>query len=165
MTNQTAMLDALKKLPLFSEFTRGEVEALVELVEPKVIPSGTVIVKQDEPGNCMYIIVEGSAKVIHRAKGKEFPLATLSGGQFFGEIALVDEGPRSADVIAIEPCTVLTFEQSAIRALAGVYPSAAFKLLVAVGRTLIERLRQGNKKYIDSLLLAAETETETETAK
>jgi CRP/FNR family transcriptional regulator, cyclic AMP receptor protein len=158
MTNQTAMCDSLKRMALFSEFTPGELETLVDLVEPKTLPAGTLIVKQDEPGDCMYIIVDGSAKVIHRAKGKEFLLATLSRGQFFGEIALVDEGPRSADVIAVEPCTVLALEQSVIRALAGVYPSAAFKMLVAVGRTLIERMRQGNKKYIDSLLLAADTQ-------
>lgn len=158
MTNHQAMIDALKQMALFSEFTGGEVEALLELVDPKYVERGTLIVKQDAPGDCMYIIVEGKAKVVHHAKGKEFHLATLSGGQFFGEIALVDEGPRSADVMAMEDCTVLALEQSVIRALAGVYPSAAFKLLVAVGRTLIERMRQGNKKYIDSLLMAADTD-------
>jgi CRP-like cAMP-binding protein len=112
-------------------------------------------VKQDEHGDCMYILVSGTASVIHRKEGKQFELARLGPGDFFGELALVDEGPRSADVEAVVDSTLLNIPQSTIRALAGVYPSAAFKLLVAVGRVLVSRLRNGNQKYIDSLLLAS----------
>jgi CRP-like cAMP-binding protein len=100
----------------------------------------------------MYVIVTGTVKVVHRADAREIELATLHEGDFFGEIALVDEGPRSADVVAIGDARMLSISQATIRALAGVYPSAAFKLLVAVGRVLVSRLRHGNKKYIDSLL-------------
>lgn len=155
MKTPTDIRDALKEMRLFAEFTEVEVDALLDLVDPHTVDAGEILVKQDEPGTCMYIIVSGSVRVVHRASGQEFQLATLLVGDFFGEIALVDEGPRSADVVATEPCVVLAFDQSVIRALAGVYPSAALKLLVAVGRVLIERLRLGNKKYIDSLMISA----------
>jgi len=158
MKTPTHIRDALLQMPLFAEFNEGEIDAFLDLVVPLSVEEGKVLVQQDQPGGCMYIIVDGAVRVVHRAEGREFHLATLTRGDFFGEIALVDQGPRSADVIAIEPCTVLALEQSVIRALAGVYPSAAFKLLVAVGRVLIERMRQGNKKYVDSLLIAARRE-------
>jgi CRP/FNR family cyclic AMP-dependent transcriptional regulator len=154
MSNGTDIGTKLQGINLFHEFTSDEITAFLELVEPLTVKAGDAIVKQDEHGDCMYILVSGKASVIHRKEGKQFELATLGAGDFFGELALVDEGPRSADVEAIEDCTVLRIPQSLVRALAGVYPSAAFKLLVAVGRVLVSRLRKGNQKYIDSLLLA-----------
>jgi CRP-like cAMP-binding protein len=158
MNTPTDIRDALRQMPIFAEFSGGELDALLALVEPMTVPENVVLVKQDELGDCMYIIVDGAVRVVHRAGGREFHLATLTIGDFFGEIALVDQGPRSADVITMEPCVVLALEQSVIRALAGVYPAAAFKILIAVGRVLIQRMRQGNKKYIDSLLIAARSD-------
>jgi len=64
----------------------------------------------------------------------------------------VDSGPRSADVETLTTCTLLRLEHGALRAIAGVYPNAAFKLLIAVGRALVQRMRRGNQKYIDSLM-------------
>ena len=64
----------------------------------------------------------------------------------------MDSGPRSADVEALTPCSLLRIEHGALRAIAGVYPNAAFKLLIAVGRAMVQRMRRGNQKYIDSLL-------------
>lgn len=149
------MQSRLRGMSLFAEFTEDEAQAILELVEPLKVKAGEAIVRQDEPGDCMFILLGGRADVIHRKDGKKFELATLQAGDFFGELALVDEGPRSADVEAVEECTLLRLPQSVIRALAGVYPSAAFKLLVGVGRVLVARLRKGNQKYIDSLLLAS----------
>ncbi len=140
---------------LFSEFTPDELDGLLDLVEIVTAPAGDCIVKQDQRGDCMYVLTEGTAKVIHRRDGKEFELATLQPGDFFGEIALVDEGPRSADVEAISTCKLLRIEHAALRALAGVYPGAAFKLLIAVGRVMVARMRRSNLKYIDSLFASS----------
>ena len=149
------IIQILKGTNLFREFTEAEVEALLDLTEPIEMPSGANIVRQDDPGDCMYIIVKGKARVVHSKDGKRFELATLESGDFFGELAIVDEGPRSADVETMEPSTLLRIPQSVIRALAGVYPMAAFKFLIAVGRVLVNRMRSSNRRYIDSLLLAS----------
>ena len=142
----------LKTLPLFAEFTDTELDALMELLEPVEVKAGERIVRQDEPGDTMFIILQGAARVIHRTNGDSVLLARLGEGDFFGELALVDQLPRSADVVVTTDATLLCISQAAIRAFAGVSPGAAFKLLIAIGRVLVERLRRGNLRYIDSLL-------------
>jgi len=149
-------LKKLKQLSLFAEFTDAEMEGALALVEKVEFKAHETIVKQDEKGDCMFVLIEGSARVVHRKAGKEFELATLKAGDFFGELALVDSGPRSADVESITPCSLFRIEHGALRAIAGVYPGAAFKLLLAVGRAMVERMRRGNQKYIDSLLTGTE---------
>ena len=152
MSDIAETANKLRGLSLFHEFSVTELEAFADLVDCACYSDGDVIVKQDEPGESMYLIVTGAVKVIHRGETKNVELARLGAGEFFGEIALVDEGPRSADVLAIGDTQMLAISQGTIRALAGVYPSASFKLLIAVGRVLVARLRAGNKKYVDSLL-------------
>jgi len=145
----------LQGMDLFHEFNEHEMEAFLSLVEPVQFATGETVVKQDDHGDCMFLIVGGTARVVHRRDGRYIELSVLKCGDFFGELALVDAGPRSADVIALEDCSLLRLSQAVIRALAGVYPSAAFKLLISVGRVMVARLRAGNQKYIDSILLCA----------
>ena len=142
----------LHPTPLFKEFSHEEMEAFLNLVEPVSAPAGTAIVKQDERGDCMYVLVHGECKVVHHKSGADIDLAVLHEGDFFGEIALVDDGPRSADVVALSEVSLLRISQAVIFAIAGVYPSAGFKLLIAIGRTMVERLRLANRRYVDSML-------------
>jgi len=149
---KTELSQKLSGMPLFADFTEEEISTLIDLSESCSCKEGEIIVEQDSKGDAMFLLVDGSVKVSHRADDRKIDLAVLGTGDFFGEIALVDHGPRSADVVAAEDCTVLRIPQGAIFALAGVYPNAAFKFLIAVGRVLVRRMRFGNKKYIDSLL-------------
>lgn len=150
------ILASLGALALLRELTLAEREAVLDLADPAQVATGETIVAQDAPGDCMYVIVSGSVRVSQNRAGRTLELARLGAGDFFGEIALVDEGPRSADVVALEPCLLLGINQGALRALAGVYPAAAFKLLVAVGRVMVARARATNAQYIDSLLWCKE---------
>ena len=102
----------LQGLPLFAEFTEAEMEGALDLIDQVQYPPGECIVKQDDTGDCMFVLVEGRARVVHRRGGKEFELAELKTGDFFGEMALVDSGPRSADVETLTPCTLLRIEQA-----------------------------------------------------
>jgi CRP-like cAMP-binding protein len=151
--NKTAQFrDLLRDKVLFAEFNNAEMEEFLDLLEEERYAAGDLIVKQDDQGDSMYILVSGLAKVQHQKNGRQIELATLQAGDFFGEIALIDEGPRSASVLALEPCVLLKITQAAVAALAGVYPGAAFKLLIAIGRIMVDRLRRANERYIDSLL-------------
>ena len=92
-------------------------------------------------------------RVHSKAGDQEVPLAELQTGDFFGELSLVDDGPRSATVDAIEETSVLRITRMVVGVLAGVQPSAAIHLLAAIGRSLVNRLRAGNQKYLDLILL------------
>ena len=146
------MREKLQDKFLFAEFTEPELEEFLELLDPVFAHAGDIIVRQDELGDCMYIVLSGRCRVVHHKAGRDIDLAMLNDGDFFGELALVDEGPRSADVIAVENCALLKITQAVISAVAGVYPTAAFKLLIAIGRIMVERLRLSNQRYVDSLL-------------
>ena len=144
--------EKLQTTVLFREFTATEISEFLDLLDPLTAKPGELVVRQDEMGDCMFIVVQGSCRVVHHKGGHDIELATLREGDFFGELALVDEGPRSADVIAITEVALLKITQAVMAAVAGVYPTAAFKLLIAIGRIMVERLRLANQRYVDSLL-------------
>ena len=152
MSSTAEIRQELRGKSLFREFTDTEIAAFVDLLDQREAAAGDLIVRQDEIGDCMFIVIRGRARVVHRNAGESVELATMNAGDFFGELSLVDRGPRSADVQALEHCLLLRIDIGAISALAGVYPTAAFKFLVAIGRILVDRLRQSNQRYIDSLL-------------
>ena len=152
MSTTTEIREQLRDKILFKEFNDVEMDEFIDLCDSRETPAGDIIVRQDELGDCMYIVVKGRARVVHHVDGHYVELATLRDGDFFGELSLVDHGPRSADVQALDHCILLRIDLGAVSALAGVYPTAAFKFLVAIGRILVDRLRQSNQRYIDSLL-------------
>lgn len=156
MSNSSDYRSKVQGQIMFAEFTDEELDALLDLLDPVEVADGDIIVKQDDRGDCMYIVVEGEARVTHRRAGRAIGLGIIRPGDFFGELALVDYGPRSADVTAMGKCTLLKITQPAISALAGVYPTAAFKFLIAIGRILVGRLRASNQRYVDSLLFPLE---------
>lgn len=152
MSTSSETRDKLRGKSLFVEFTDEELDDFLELLDLVRVKKDEIIVKQDDHGDCMFILVEGGARVVHHRDGKDINLAALRPGDFFGELALVDAGVRSADVQASADCTLLRLTQAVISAAAGVYPTAAFKFLIAIGRILVGRLRQTNQRYVDTLL-------------
>ncbi|HEY8899831.1 MAG TPA: cyclic nucleotide-binding domain-containing protein [Chthoniobacterales bacterium] len=143
----------LSKFKLFTGFKEEELATLLSLSDCQSFEAGERIVTQDEAGLCMYVILSGSVRVHSRAGEQDVDLATLRNGDFFGELSLVDDGPRSASVDAVEATQVLRITRMVVGVLAGVQPSAAIHLLAAIGRSLVNRLRAGNQKYLDLILL------------
>jgi len=144
--------DKLHSAILFHDFTDEEMDEFLTLLEPLWAKAGETVVPQDEIGDSMFVLVEGSCRVAHYKDGCEVELATLGEGDFFGELALIDKGPRSADVIAISDVALLKVSQAALATFAQIHPTAAYKLLMAIGRIMVNRLRLANKRYVDSLL-------------
>lgn len=150
--NTIDLREKLHDTILFREFTEQEMDEFLPLLEPLSAKAGEIVVPQDEVGDSMFVLVRGNCRVAHYKDGCEVELATLQEGDFFGELALIDRGPRSADVIAISDVALLKISQAALAKFAGIHPTAAFKLLMAIGRIMVERLRVANKRYVDSLL-------------
>jgi CRP-like cAMP-binding protein len=108
-------------------------------------------VKQGDPGDSMYFLLEGELRARINVLGQEATLTTLSVGDFFGDISLLDQGPRSADVVANTDSLVVKISADAFDKLAKEAPEIATPFLRAVGRTLSARIRADNKRYSDSV--------------
>jgi hypothetical protein len=142
---------ALRRIKILGGMTDEQLERLARFVEVERVPQWTVIVKQGEPGDSMYFILEGELRARISVMGQETILATLGVGDFFGDISLFDHGPRSADVVANSESLVVKISTAAFDKLASEAPEIATPLLRAVGRTLSARIRTDNKRYGDSV--------------
>ena len=131
--------------------TDDQLERFAQFVEAEKVPQWSVIVKQGDPGDSMYFILEGELRARINVMGNETILATLSAGDFFGDISLFDHGPRSADVVANSDSLVVKISAEAFDQLAKEAPEIATPFLRAVGRTLSARIRTDNKRYGDSV--------------
>ncbi len=146
--------EVLSKFRLFAGFKEDELAAVLNLCDSVNYAVGEKIVTQgEEAGHAMYVIISGRVRVHYSSQDREIDLAELSNGDFFGELALVDDGPRSATVVAMEPTQTIQISRMVLSVLAGVKPGAAIHLLAAIGRSLVNRLRAGNQKYLDLIVL------------
>jgi len=102
----------------------------------------------------MYLILQGELRVRMNVMGKETILATLGVGDFFGDISLFDQGPRSADVVANSDSILLKISSSAFEELSKKAPELATPFLRNIGRTLSARIRADNKRLSDAVRLA-----------
>jgi CRP/FNR family cyclic AMP-dependent transcriptional regulator len=106
----------------------------------------TEVVKQGEPGGAMYLIMSGELRARTTIGGKEIILTTFGPGDFFGEMSLFDQGPRSADIVANVDSTVLRLSTGSFERLTREMPSLATPFLQATSRTLSARIRADNKR-------------------
>jgi hypothetical protein len=142
---------ALRRIKILAGLSDSQIERFVTFMEIEKVPQWKVVVKQGEHGDTMYLILEGELRVRVLAADKETTMATLSVGDFFGDISLFDRGPRSADVVANTDATLLKISSSAFDKLAKEAPDVATPFLVAIGRTLSARIRADNKRYESSV--------------
>lgn len=104
--------DLLQKVSLFHDVEQAELDRIASLLTPREVPKDAHIVTQDEPGDSMFIIAKGRVKVVlFGDNGREVILTILKAGEFFGEMALLDDQPRSANVVAQEDATVLVLKR------------------------------------------------------
>jgi CRP-like cAMP-binding protein len=141
----------LAKFRVFADLGEQELRALIEQSALSRHSAGETILSEGEEGHCMYVILRGRVRVL--AAGVE--IATVGEGDFFGEVALVDDGPRSADVVAVEDCELMVITRMTLGILAAVEPGAAIQLLAAIGRSLVGKLRADNARFRELILLGA----------
>lgn len=121
-------LDLLRRIPLFSGFDRRRMERLGMLADEVDVPAGKVLMRQGESGSDMMIVVRGSVGVERGGKR----LNTLGPGDFFGEIALVDGGPRTATITAEEPTTLLVISHRDFHSMMDEFPDVAAQVMNAL---------------------------------
>jgi CRP/FNR family transcriptional regulator, cyclic AMP receptor protein len=126
--------DAIRQVPLFANLSKRDLKELASLVSERTFPAGTVITDIGEGGIGFYVIDSGTATVT--IKGKE--IRTLSSGHYFGEIALIDQGTRSAKVTADTELRCYVLAAFNFRPFVKSHPDVAWALL----ETLATRIRE-----------------------
>ncbi len=139
----------LRNVPLFSLLPDAQLLLLASMLLRKPYPKNSTVVVAGDPADALYVVISGRLKVMMSDKeGREVILAILNQGDFFGEMGLIDQAPRSATVVTIESCELLTITQTDFtRCL-----QKNFDLTMNVIRGLVKRLREADKK-IGSLAL------------
>jgi CRP-like cAMP-binding protein len=148
MISQTG--DFLATVPLFSGLQRDEIQKFADLTRERSYPKGSVILFQDDPGDSLFVLRAGRVKVVLIGEdGREVILGVLEPGAHFGELALIDDQPRSAHVIAMEDAQLLILRREDFRRRVEANPSVAWALLTELSR----RLRRADVKIGGLVLL------------
>jgi CRP-like cAMP-binding protein len=132
--DQQAML---KRVSIFADLDADALASIGRLVSERRYPKESVIVSQEDPGDALFIVSRGKVKVVlYGRSGREVILSIYSPGDFFGEMSLLDNQPRSANVIALEDSTLLVLERKVFAAHLEQYPRTALNILGEMSRRL-----------------------------
>jgi CRP/FNR family transcriptional regulator/CRP/FNR family cyclic AMP-dependent transcriptional regulator len=139
----TQLKTHLKDVPLFSNMNDDQLAALARTGDIRRVAKGQIIVNQSSPGNTFYIVISGHVKVaLLHEDGKEIVLSLLSEGNFFGELSLLDNDPRSASVIAAEDATLFMLSRKQFYQLITANPDTLEKVI----KEICTRLRRADEK-------------------
>jgi CRP/FNR family cyclic AMP-dependent transcriptional regulator len=139
----------LRNVPLFSSLSGDQLLLLASVLSRKPYPRDSAVIAAGDPTDALYVVISGRLKVVMSGnEGREAILAILNRGDFFGEMGLIDQGPRSASVVTIEPCELLTITRTDFMKCL----QKNFDLAMNVIRGLVGRLREADQK-IGSLAL------------
>ena len=150
MTNLAVNPTILKTVPLFSLFSDHQLAALFPAIQHRSYPRHSFMLRAGEKSDALYIILSGRAKiVIDDGEGREVTLTTIGPSEFFGEMSLIDEKPRSASVEALEPCEVLYISKPAFMSCLKDNFDAAMLIL----KSVVGRLREADRKIASLALM------------
>jgi len=142
-------MQTLNNVPLFSSLSEVELALLTQVRQIRNYPANATIINDGDPANALYIINKGKVKVcISNEQGREVVIAQLADGEYFGEMSLVDDKPRSATIITRTACEISLIQKVQFQRMMVSNPD----LGLAVMRGLSERLRQADRK-IETLAL------------
>lgn len=149
--------DVLSQVYLFRELTPGEMERLLSISKEKKVKKNEVVFREGDIGDAFYLIVTGSIRISTLVPGVgEEALTILREGEYFGEMALIDDAPRSASAIANDDTMLLYIGKDDFRKLLERQTDIAYKLLWIFTKTLSARLRKTDEQ-LKSIFSIAKT--------
>jgi CRP/FNR family transcriptional regulator, cyclic AMP receptor protein len=130
-------LEILRSVPILSNVPPADLTALAHASRERSYSAGQVILRQDAPGDAMYVVIEGRVKVVLIGEdGREVILSVLGAGAVFGEMSLLDDAPRSAHVVAMTPCRVMTLYRGSFHERLRASPDLCLAMLAALSSRL-----------------------------
>jgi CRP/FNR family transcriptional regulator, cyclic AMP receptor protein len=134
----------LNRMPFFDKFSKNDVERVS--ANERLFDRGSFVFMEGDNGDQFYIIISGLVEISRFENGRKFVLSTLQEGDFFGEMALFEEGEvRSANAEVLEKTSLLTINRHDLLGFLETYPSLSYQLIT----TLIKRLRKTNEQIHD----------------
>lgn len=134
---QDTKVQALKRAPLFADLSRKELADLARVTEDLEVPAGEVLCKEGDTGREFFVIVEGETEVTSNGKR----VAQRGGGDFVGEIALLEDTSRTATVTAKTPLRLFVLTREDFRSLVRENPKVERKVMQALARRVVELSR------------------------
>lgn len=122
----------LARVPIFANCSADEIATIARAAKPSHFEPGQIIVTQGTPGQAFYLVTSGRVEILRDGRS----LGAFGPGDFFGEMSLLDQAPRSATIRAIEPTECLMLSSWDFKALLERHPSIAIKLLEVLSRRL-----------------------------
>lgn len=146
------MLDLyfLIEFPIFRDFDGDDVDALGATCELKPFEAGSVVCREGDPGDAMYVVRSGVLEVSRQVDGKAHHINLLSEGEFFGEMALADGSPRSADVTVKEAAVLVRIPAEAFKRLKKEKPVTALKVADVLLKQLSFRVRRSTSRALEN---------------
>lgn len=149
---------ALRRIKIFAEMDNPQLEHLVKFLDVSRYRPGTHVVRKGDPGDAMYLVLEGELRSCLLVDGIETPIATLPVGSLFGEISLLDQGPHAADVIANQESTLLRLTRESFLELISQAPQLGLAFVLNLAKSIAGRARILTKRYEDSTHLSQTAE-------
>ena len=139
--------EQLARVPFFDGLTREALGLIARATTEEAHAMGTKIFQYGDPGDKLFIILEGKVRISREVAGMgEEALAVLGSGEIFGEMSLIDEAPRSADARVHERCRLLVITKESFDDLLFLHKDLAYEVLWNCVRILSTRLRETNEK-------------------
>lgn len=140
--------EGMPVVPLFSQLGQEPFAAVLEAMEVRTCAARQSVVKEGEPGASMFAVVEGTLEVVrHFQDGAQRQVGTLTEGAFFGELALISEGPRLASVVAASPGVLLEFTRAKLEALVRKHPVVGQVVQAFYRERMVENLLRSNPAF------------------
>ena len=147
---ENSATEALRLVPFFANMKQDEADGLAQRLIMRRFSAGQIIFHHGDPGGLLYIIIKGKVKIAHSTpEGQEAFLAILGSGDFFGELALLDDFPRSATAEALEPTETLTLHREDFMRYIRSNPDFSLHVL----HTLAQHIRRLNNQISDIFFL------------
>lgn len=139
----------LQRQPLFGELERAQLTHLVSYAKSNDVAAGTTLFRKGDPGTALFAIRSGTVKItVPAADGREAVFNLLQDGDIFGEIALLDGRPRTADAVTTTPCDLLVIERRDFLTFVESNPKVALKII----ELLCARLRWASEHFEEAVL-------------
>src|SRR4051812_18275347 len=141
---------SLRRIKMLADVDDRLLASLMPYLEVLRVGANQAVVSQGDYGDALFMVLEGEVRARVMVDGRETTLATLGVGECFGELALMDHGPRSADVIANQESALVKMSDAGLRKLVAEAPALAAPFILALTRVIAQRIRHLTTRYQDS---------------